>query len=438
MIEHILETSRALRPTQILTVVGHQADEVREAAAGLCDDFIVQTDQRGTGHAVRKAVPQLKQKTRGQLLILNGDLPTLRPSTVRALLSRHRRSGAAMTLLTARLDDASGYGRIIRDARGGISRIVEDRDATAQERKIKECNCGIYCTDPNRFLPVLAKLRPNNVQGEYYLTDAVHKLIRAGQKVLAVCHNNAEEVLGVNTREELARASRSLYGRKAGQLMNSGVTILDESRTWIDPRAKIGRDTLIYPDVIIEGDCTIGEGCIVRPGCRIVDSKIGRSAEIKDHSVILESTVGPEAQVGPFAHLRPLSRLDARVKVGNFVEVKKSRLREGVKASHLSYVGDADIGDGSNIGAGTITCNYDGERKLPTVLGKNVFVGSDTQFIAPVNIGEGAYIGAGSTITEDVPAGALALSRVRQRNVNGWVERRNKKKTKKERKKPAK
>jgi bifunctional UDP-N-acetylglucosamine pyrophosphorylase/glucosamine-1-phosphate N-acetyltransferase len=435
MIEFILETGRALRPRQILTVIGHQAEQVREAAEGLSDDFILQKEQKGTGHAVMQAVPLLKNRRKGSLLILNGDLPTLRPSTLRAMLSRHRRSGAALTLLTARLDDPAGYGRIVRDPHGTIRKIVEDRDASPEERKIRECNCGIYCADPSRFLPVLKKLRPNNVQGEYYLTDAVHKLIQSGEKVLAVSHNDAEEVLGVNDREELARASRNLYERKAAQLQKTGVTFLDASRTWVDPRAKIGRDSLLYPDVIIEGACTLGEGCTVFPGSRIVRSKLGKGVTVKDHSVILESTVGHAAQVGPFAHVRPDSRLDARVKVGNFVEVKKSRLREGVKASHLSYLGDADIGEDSNIGAGTITCNYDGENKLPTILGKEVFVGSDTQLVAPVNVGDGAYIGAGTTVTEDVPEGALAVSRAPQKNLEGWVERKKSRKASSRRRK---
>jgi len=281
------------------------------------------------------------------------------------------------------------------------------------------------------LLPVLAKIRPNNAQREYYLTDAVHRLIRMGEKVVAVCHNDSEEVLGVNSRAELAHATRTLYRRKNDALQRAGVTILDPERTWVDPQAKIGKDSVLYPDVLLEGSVVMGEGCTVRSGSRIADSRIGSSVTVKDHSVITESQIGDNVQIGPFAHLRPGTRLDNQVKVGNFVEVKKARLREGVKASHLSYLGDADIGENSNIGAGTITCNYDGVDKHQTTLGKNVFIGSDSQLVAPVKLGDGAYVGAGSTITKDVPAGALAVGRGRQFNKEGWAKKNVGKKKKK-------
>jgi bifunctional UDP-N-acetylglucosamine pyrophosphorylase/glucosamine-1-phosphate N-acetyltransferase len=431
MLVWTLEACRALRPKQIVAVVGHQAESVMEHAADACDKFVLQREQRGTGHAVLQALPKMTFPKRSRLLIVNGDLPTLRTPTLRALLTRHRRAGAALTVLTARLEDPSGYGRVLRGADGRVSRIVEDRDADKEQKRVREINCGIYCADPHVLLPVLRRLRPDNAQGEYYLTDAVHRLIETGEKVVAISHNDADEVLGVNDRVELARAGRTLYARKARQLQDAGVTLLDASRTWIDPRARIGRDTVVYPDVQIEGACVLGEDCVVRSGTRLRDTTVGAGTEIHDHSVVLDSTLGERVQLGPFAHLRPGTVLDAGVKVGNFVEVKKSRLREGVKAPHLTYLGDADIGERSNIGAGTITCNYDGKAKHPTVLGKGVFVGSDTQLVAPVEVGDGAYIGAGSTVTDDVPAGALAVSRTRQRNIEGWVERRaagNKKK----------
>ncbi len=428
MVSHVIDCALALRPRQLITVIGHQAEEVRGAMDGVPTDFVLQKNQRGTGHAVIKAVAELKLRNKGQLLILNGDLPTLRPATLRSVLSRHRRSGAALTVLTARLTDASGYGRIIRGPHGGIQEIVEDRDATSDQRRILEINVGIYCADPARLLPVLDKIRPNNTQREYYLTDAVHRLIRMGEKVVAVCHNDAEEVMGVNSRVELAKATRTLYSRKNDALQNAGVTILDSNRTWVDPRAKIGKDTVLFPDVLMEGPVVLGEGCTVRSGSRIADSRLGNSVTINDHSVITDSQIADGVQVGPFAHLRPGTRLDAGSKVGNFVEVKKSRLREGVKASHLSYLGDADIGENSNIGAGTITCNYDGVHKHQTTLGKDVFIGSDSQLVAPVKIGDGAYIGAGSTITKDVPAGALAVARGRQFNKEGWVSKKSGKK----------
>ena len=424
MVAHVLEAARALRPSQVITVIGHQAEQVRAALDGLSDAFVLQKQQRGTAHAVLQAASKLRRASRTTLLIVNGDLPTMRTSTLRALVSRHRRSGAALTLVTSEVENPSDYGRIVRDQRGRVLRIVEHRDAGSEQKRIREINCGIYCSDPRTLLPVLRAIRPDNVQGEYYITDAVHELIDRGKTVKAVRHADAEEVLGVNDRAELARASTTLYARKAVDLQRSGVTLLDACRTRIDPQARIGRDSVIYPDVIIEGASVLGGECVVHPGCRLAASTIGRGVEIKDHSVIIESRVDDDAAVGPFAHLRPGSVLGKKVKVGNFVEVKKSRLGRGTKASHLSYLGDAEVGEECNIGAGTITCNYDGERKLRTTLGRGVFIGSDTQLIAPVTVGENAYVGAGATITEDVPAGALALSRVRQLNLEGWVEKR--------------
>jgi bifunctional UDP-N-acetylglucosamine pyrophosphorylase/glucosamine-1-phosphate N-acetyltransferase len=430
MVAHVLQAAAALRPARSIAVVGHQAEQVRAALDGHCDRFALQREQRGTAHAVLQAASRLRGQHRSTLLILNGDVPAMQPATLRALVNRHRRSGAALTLLSAEIDDPTGYGRIVRDAAGNVERIIEHRDADRAVRRIREINVGVYCTTPATLLPILRKLTPDNAQGELYLTDAAHHLIDRGRKVLAVCHGDAHEVLGVNDRIELADASARLYARKAEQLQRAGVTLLEASRTWIDPRARVGRDTVIYPDVIVEGASTIGEDCIVRPGCRIVDSRIGKGVEIKDHSVILESRVGNGAAVGPFAHLRPASELGAEVRVGNFVEVKKARLGRGTKASHLSYIGDASIGDGCNIGAGTITCNYDGQRKMRTVLGKRVFIGSDTQLVAPVKLGNDVYVAAGTTVTKDVPAGSLALSRVRQKNKHGWVARKKKKNAK--------
>ncbi len=423
MVAHVLETTRALRPTRRITVIGHQADEVREALSGLSDDFVLQKDPRGTAHAVLAAAPLLERTRASTLLILNGDLPTLRPATLRALVARHRRSGAAMTLISAEVPDPAGYGRVVRDPSGSVLRIVEHRDATPAERAIAEINCGIYCADAGRLLAVLRSVRPSNAQGEYYLTDAVHRLLERGEKVAAVRHADAEEVLGVNTRAELARAGLTVYARKASALQAAGVTLLDPSRTWVDPRARVGRDTVLYPDVLIEGPSVIGEECTVRSGCRLVDVIVGRGVEIKDHSVIESSRLRDGSSAGPFSHVRPGSVLEPGARIGNFVEMKKSRLGRGSKAQHLTYLGDATIGAGCNIGAGTITCNYDGHRKNPTALGPGVFIGSDTQLVAPVRVGKGAYVAAGTTVTENVPAGALAISRVRQVNVLGWVER---------------
>ena len=419
-----LDAAAALRPSRVITVVGYQADQVREALVDTGSEFVLQREQRGTGHAVREGIKALGRGATGTVLIINGDLPTLRRETLRRLLRRHRDRGAALTLLTANVDDPTGYGRVVRDG-SSPRRIVEHRDADATTRAIPEINVGIYCAELADLAPALKRLRPNNAQGEYYLTDAVHDLIDRGKTVVAIVHDGAaEEILGVNNRADLARASATLYARKAEALMTAGVTILAPERTWIDPRARVGRDTTIHPDVHVEGRSVIGEDCIVRPGCRIVDSRIGDGVEIKDHTVMHESRIGDGGEIGPFAHLRPGTRLDRRVRLGNFVETKKARLRDGTKAPHLTYLGDTDVGAGSNIGAGTITCNYDGASKHPTVLGRGVFVGSDSQLIAPVKIGDGAYIAAGSTITQDVPRGALAIARGRQRNVEGWTERR--------------
>ncbi len=429
MVVHVLEAARALRPARLLAVVGHQADEVREATRGLCDGFVVQAEQRGTGHAVLQAGPRVGKARGSIVLILNGDLPTLRPATLAALVSRHRRVGAALSLITTEVEDPAGYGRIIRDAEGRVRRIVEHRDADAQERRIREINCGIYCADTAKLLSVLKSLRPANAQGEYYLPDAVHRLLGRGERVLAHRHADTEEVLGVNTRAELAAAGLTLYARKATELQDSGVTILDPSRTWIDPRARVGRDTVLYPDVIIEGTSILGEGCVVRPGCRLENVVLGRGVEVKDHCVLVESRLAGGTAVGPFAHLRLGAVLEAGARVGNFVEVKKSRLGKGVKAMHLSYLGDAAVGPRCNIGAGTITCNYDGEKKHPTFVGAGAFIGSDSQLIAPVRVGRGAYVASGTTVTRDVPAGALAVSRVEQSNVVGWVTRHKRKKS---------
>jgi bifunctional UDP-N-acetylglucosamine pyrophosphorylase/glucosamine-1-phosphate N-acetyltransferase len=422
MVAHVLAAADGLKPQQTITVVGYQADQVREALADTGSSFVLQKEQRGTGHAVLQASRRLPRES--TLLIINGDLPTLRTSTLRKFVSTHRRSGSVLSVLTAELADATGYGRIVRDGRGQFERIVEQRDATTGERRIREINTGIYCADPDQLLRTLRRVKPDNAQGEYYITDAVQAIAAKGGKVAAICHEDAEEVLGVNTREELAESARTLYARKAAELQDRGVTLLDTERTWIDPAAKVGRDTIIYPDVIIEGATTIGEDCIVRPGGRMADSRIGKRVEVKDHTVITETRIGNDAAVGPFAHLRPGAILEADSRVGNFVELKKTRLGRGSKASHLTYLGDAEIGPDCNVGAGTITCNYDGSKKHPTTLGKGAFIGSGTQLVAPIEIGDGAYVGAGATVTHDVPAGALAVARARQRNIEGWANRK--------------
>ena len=421
MAEHVVEAARALRPSRIAIVIGHQAERMREALAAPDVRFVVQAAQLGTGHAVLQASRALAGAS--TVLVLNGDLPTLRAATLKRFVAAHRRSRAALSVLTAEVDDPTGYGRILRDAAGTLQRIVEQADASPAERAVREINCVLYCADPPLLLRALRGLRPNNAQGEYYITDAVHALLARGSKVVAVRHADAAELLGVNTRAELSHAVRTLFDRKAEALQDGGGTLVDPQRVWIDPRASIGRDSVIWPGVVIEGSTRIGSDCVVRSGSRIADSIIGDDVEIRDHCVITTATIGAGARIGPFAHLRPGSDLDRDTHVGNFVELKKARLGRGSKANHLAYLGDATIGPGCNIGAGTITCNYDGKHKHPTVLGRGVFIGSDSQLVAPVTLGDGAYIAAGSTVTSNVPAGALAISRTRQKNIEGWVER---------------
>jgi bifunctional UDP-N-acetylglucosamine pyrophosphorylase/glucosamine-1-phosphate N-acetyltransferase len=424
MVVHVLEAVRKLRPERIVTVIGFQADAVRDALAAESTGFVLQREQRGTGHAVLQAARSVGSGDAATLLIVNGDLPTIRHSTLRRFIARHRRSSAALSFMTTELHDPTGYGRVVRDAGGQVVRIVEQSDATAAEKQIQEVNCGIYCASPSTLFRTLRRLTPDNTQGEYYITDAIHGLLMRGARVTAVAHDDPAELLGVNTRQELARAARTLYARKAVEVQDSGVTLLDAERIWIDPRATIGRDTLVYPDVIIEGESVVGHDCVVGRGCRISDSTIGNAVQVNDYSLISQTRVGHRVTIGPFARLRPGTILDANSQVGNFVELKKTRLGRGSKANHLAYLGDASIGPDCNIGAGTITCNYDGKNKFPTVMGRGVFIGSDTQLVAPVRLGDEAYVGAGSTVTEDVPPGALAISRPPQKNVEGWVARR--------------
>ncbi len=433
MVAWVLDAAKMLGPSRTITVVGYQADRVRAALANSGSTFVLQKEQRGTGHAVLRAARAIGSKP-GTLLILNGDLPTLRGTTLRRLVSSHQRRRVALTVLTAELPDATGYGRILRDRAGNIQRIVEHRDASAEQRRVGEINTGVYVADAGKLLRVLRKLKPHNDQGEYYITDAVHQLIAERESIAAVRHSDAAEVLGVNTRQELALASHMLFERHAERLQDSGVTLLDASRTWIDPRTTVGRDTVIYPGVIVEGECKIGANCVIRSGCRIVDTKIGTGTEIKDYSVVLGSRIARNTTIGPFAHLRPGSILEDGAKVGNFVELKKTRLGRGSKANHLTYLGDATIAEDCNIGAGTITCNYDGTNKFPTVLAKGVFIGSNTQLVAPVKIGAGAYVAAGSTVTRNVPKGALAIGRSKQTNIEGWVARKSKKQKNRKRK----
>jgi bifunctional UDP-N-acetylglucosamine pyrophosphorylase/glucosamine-1-phosphate N-acetyltransferase len=424
MVRHVIEATKGAGVARTVVVIGNQADEVRRAV-GDHDKriaFAFQKEQLGTGHAVLSAERLLQGHT-GDVLILNGDLPALRPETLRALVSYHRAHGAPLSLLTTVVADPRGYGRVIRNYGGDVSRIVEDADASADERATQEINCGIYCVDSQSLFRPLRQATRDNAQGEIYLTDLVEILRRASRKVAAYRHAEPQEVLGVNDRSEMAQASRALYQRKAEALMREGVTLVDPATTYVDMPVTIGRDSLLEPQVMILGDSRLGADVRIGLGSRLVDSEVGDGSEILPYCVIGQARVGRSCRVGPFAHLRPESTLEDESRVGNFVETKKTRLGRGSKANHLSYLGDAEIGREVNIGAGTITCNYDGVHKHRTVIEDEVFIGSDTQLVAPVRIRRGAFVGAGSTITKDVPSHALALSRARQENKEGWAKR---------------
>lgn len=423
---------------RVAVVVGHQADRVRQVieAAAVGKDgrssvaIVEQREQLGTGHAVLQTRPVFAVGKKGApscYLILNGDTPLLREETVRALLQAHQAKGATVTILTAMLDDASGYGRVVRTKSAGgsrVSRIVEDRDATAEEKAIREINVGTYVVDGEFLFSALEKLDPSNAQGEYYLTDILHIAVDQGRPVGAVVLENADEGLGVNTRQQLAEAEQVVRRHIRERWLDAGVTMVDPASAWIDAAVTIGKDTVLYPNVALEGSTTIGEDCVVHSYVRATNCVVGNRVEVLNHCVLRDSQIDDEAVVGPFAHLRPGAVIRKKAKVGNFVEIKKTELGEGSKANHLSYLGDAVIGKGVNIGAGTITCNYDGVRKSKTVIEDGVFVGSDSQLIAPVTVGAGAVIAAGTTVTENVPADALAIARVTQANRAGWAARR--------------
>ena len=424
MVRHVVEATKGAGVARTVVVIGNQADEVRQAI-GDHDKriaFAFQKEQLGTGHAVLSAERQL-QGHHGDVLILNGDLPSLRPETLATFVAFHRAHGAPLSLLSTIAADPRGYGRIVRNYGGDVSRIVEETDATADERATQEINCGIYCIDSQALFRPLRQATRDNAQGEIYLTDLVEILRREGRKVAAYRHPDPHEVLGVNDRRELASAARALYRRKADALMLGGVSLLDPETTYIDTQVTIGRDSIIEPGVMIRGNTQIGSEVRIGLGTRIADARIGDGTEVLPYSIIALSQVGKACRIGPFAHLRAETTLDDETRIGNFVETKKSHLGRGSKANHLAYLGDAEIGRDVNIGAGTITCNFDGVAKHRTIIEDDVFIGSDSQLVAPVRVRRGAFVGAGSTITKDVPAHALAISRARQETREGWARR---------------
>ena len=423
MIEHVLRIAESVSPATITLIVGHRADIVRERLKRWANlRFALQEPQLGTAHALQQAEPVLAGRT-GTVVLLSGDVPLLRPEALTRLVETHQAAGAAATVMTANVDRPYGYGRIVRTD-GRIARIVEERDASPTERQIREINSGIYAFDLAPLFDALRGIASQNAQGEFYLPDLIAIYRRRKLPVETFANERPHEIRGINSRTELAEVSRIVRQTKNEELMAAGVTIIDPATTYIDPDVQVGPDTVIHPGVLLEGQTRIGAACELHAHVRIVDSEIGDQVTVNNFCLVVGAQVAGGAQVGPFAHLRPETRVGEKAKIGNFVELKKTTLGPGSKANHLSYLGDATIGANVNVGAGTITCNYDGERKHPTVIEDGAFIGSDTQLIAPVTVGKGAYVGAGSSITEDVPAGALGIARGRQSNVEGWVERK--------------
>jgi bifunctional UDP-N-acetylglucosamine pyrophosphorylase / glucosamine-1-phosphate N-acetyltransferase len=418
MVGHVLDLCRRIGVKRTLVVIGHQGERLREALGDFPGEFVEQAEQRGTAHAVLQAEAAL-QGFEGDVLVINGDVPLLSEALIQRLLAAHRKAHADATLVTTRLPNPTGYGRVLRDRRGVFRSIVEEVEATPAERRVKEINAGIYCFHGPRLFTPLRHVKPSAVKGEFYLPEVLPILRKAGGKIATVLAEDPREVLGINTRAELAEAYGILRQRVVARLLEEGVTCLDPAATHVSMLATVAQDTTLYPNVQIEGKSSIGSGCTIHAGCRIRDSSLGDRVTVLDGSVILESEIADDCTIGPYAHLRPRSLVKRRAKVGNFVEVKKSVIGEGSKVPHLTYVGDATIGERVNIGAGTITCNYDGFAKHQTIIEPEVFIGSNTSLVAPVRIGRGAIVAAGSTITQEVPADALAFGRAQQVNKEG-------------------
>ena len=433
LIEHVLHATLPLGAASTTLVVGHAADEVRTALSGWPDlQFVVQSPQLGTGHALlqtESVLAGVPAEKKGTILLLYGDVPLLSSGTLQRLLEAHNTARAEATVLTTELPDPYGYGRIVRAVDGRVARIVEERDASAEQRAIHEINSGIYALKASGLFEALHQLASDNAQGEYYLTDLVALYHQAGRKVEALCVDSADELRGVNSRVELSDMARIVRERRNRAAMLSGVTLEDPATAYIDEDVTIGQDTTIGPGVRLQGRTSIGARCVIQAGCRLTNVTVGAGVTILDYCVLTNASVGDNARLGPFAHVRPESVVGPSAHVGNFVELKKTVLGAGSKANHLAYLGDAVIGEQVNVGAGTITCNYDGAKKHQTVIEDGAFIGSNSALVAPVTIGAGAYIAAGSTITQNVPAGGLGIARGEQINKSGWTPKRKSKDT---------
>jgi bifunctional UDP-N-acetylglucosamine pyrophosphorylase/glucosamine-1-phosphate N-acetyltransferase len=418
-----------IKAEKTIVVVGYQADEIKERFKNSRIQFALQEEQLGTGHAALQAIPFLKTFA-GTALILCGDVPLVKADTLRAFIGAFEESHSILAVLTTLVEDPFGYGRILRSPEGWLEKIVEEKDASEKERAIREINTGIYCVKVPFLIEGLGEIGKDNAQGEYYLTDLVEIARKKGLRCSAHIVSDPVEVMGINTRVDLAMAHEVLRLAKLKDLMLSGVTMVDPKTTYVDQTVEVGKDTLLYPNCHLQGRTKIGERCILEPNSKVSDSIVGNDVTIRSNSVITESKIEEGASIGPFSHLRPLSDVKAKASIGNFVEVKKSVIGKGSKANHLAFIGDSMVGEQVNIGAGTVTSNYDGIEKHQTIIGDRVFVGSNVELVAPVKVGKDSTIGAGSTVTKDVPGGALAISRTKQKNIRGWskkIEHRRKK-----------
>ncbi|MGL4954526.1 MAG: bifunctional UDP-N-acetylglucosamine diphosphorylase/glucosamine-1-phosphate N-acetyltransferase GlmU [Cetobacterium sp.] len=409
MVQKIVNTCSKIGSIENILILGHKKEEVLKVLPDM--EYVIQEEQLGTGHAVIQAKEKLKDFD-GTVMILCGDTPLLREETLKELYDYHKKTAATTTILTSIYENPFGYGRIVKKD-GNVIGIVEEKEASEEVKAIKEVNAGVYCFEAKELLSALDRIDNRNEKGEYYLTDVIAINVNDGKKVEAFLLEDNDEILGINSKIELEKANCIMKNRINEKHMENGVIFIDKNSVYIEESVQIGQDTVVYPGALLQGDTVIGQNCEILGNTRIIDCKVGNDVRVES-SVLEESIVEDRVTIGPFAHLRPKSHLKEEVHIGNFVEVKKSVLEKGVKAGHLTYLGDAIVGEKTNIGAGTITCNYDGKNKFKTTIGKNAFIGSDTMLVAPVNIGENALVGAGSVITKDVPENALAVSRSKQ------------------------
>ena len=422
MVQHVVEEIAKLKVQEVVTIIGHGAEKVK-AQLGEQSHYALQEEQLGTAHAVMQAQNTLEGKE-GITIVVCGDTPLIKAETMEALFTHHEKHSAKATILTAKIDNPTGYGRIIRNEKGLVEKIVEHKDATEAERAINEINTGTYCFDNAALFAALKNVSNDNVQGEYYLPDVIEILKSQGEIVSAFQTNDIQETLGVNDRVALAEAERIMRSRINEKHMRNGVTIIDPANTYIESDVIIGQDTVVLPATIIKGATVIGSECQIGPNTEIDTCKVGNETIIRQ-SAAYNSSIGSYVNIGPFAHIRPASDIKDEVKIGNFVEIKKAVFGKGSKASHLSYIGDAEVGNDVNIGCGSITVNYDGKNKFLTKIEDNVFIGCNSNLVAPVTVGEGAYVAAGSTITQDVPGKALSIARAKQVNKENYVEKLN-------------